>query len=69
MGGKTVFTRWRVDDEYVFEPFERADFTTNIPLSTSQVLKLPDGLSHYMCVLKIASEFDYWAEWTETWNA
>jgi hypothetical protein len=69
MGGQTVVTRWRVDDKYVFEPFERADLTTNIPLSTSKVLKLPDGLSQYMCVQKIASEFDYWAEWTETWNA
>ena len=68
LGTKTVSTRWRVDDKYVFEPFERADFITNIPLSSFQILKLPDGLSHYMCVLKIASEFDYWAEWTENWN-
>jgi hypothetical protein len=68
IGAKTVSTRWRVDDKYVFEPFERAAFITNIPLSSSQVLKVPDGLSHYMCVLKIANEFDYWAEWAETWN-
>lgn len=66
-GGTAVLTRWRVDDRYVFEPFEKG-FVTNIPLSGSQVLKLPDGLSHYMCALKIASEFDYWAEWVENWN-
>jgi len=68
VGATTVSTRWRVDDKYEFAPFEPADFYTAIPLSSSQVLKLPDGLSHYMIVLKIASVFDYWAEWSETWN-
>jgi hypothetical protein len=67
LGAKAVSSRWRVDDKYAFESFER-DLITNIKLSSSQVLKLPDGLSHYMCVLKVASEFNYWAEWTENWN-
>jgi hypothetical protein len=65
---RSVFTRWSVDDRYEFEAFERADFYTNIPLSSSHVLRLPDGLSHYMTVLGIASEFVYTADWTETWN-
>jgi hypothetical protein len=67
-GNMSVFTRWSVDDRYTFEPFERANFYTNIPLSSSHVLKLPDGLSHYMTVLGIATEFVYTADWTETWN-
>jgi len=64
----TMHTRWSVDDRYTFEPFERADFYTNIHLSPSQVLKLPDGLSQYMTVLGVANEFAYSADWTETWN-
>lgn len=67
-GAKAVQTRWSVDDRYTFEPFEKADFYTNIPLSSAQILNLPDGLSYYMTVLGIASEFDYWAAWMETWN-
>jgi len=67
MSPRLVSTRWRVDDRYVFESFERASFVTNIPLGSS-ALHLPDGLSHYMCILKIADEFDYWAEWSETWS-
>lgn len=66
-GPRLISTRWRVDDRYVFEPFERASFVTNIPLGSS-ALHLPDGLSHYMCTLKIADEFDYSAEWLETWS-
>jgi hypothetical protein len=64
-----LHTRWRVDSRYDFEPFDKADYVTNIPLSDSQVLKLPDGLSQYMTVLKIAEEFPYFAEWIERWNA
>jgi hypothetical protein len=61
-------TRWSVDDSYTFEPFERASFYTNIPLSSSHVLKLPDGLSQYMTVLGIANELVYSADWIETSN-
>ena len=65
---KVGFTRWSVDDPYTFQPFEKSNFYTNIPLSSSQVLKLPDGLSQYMTVLGIADEFAYTAEWAEIWN-
>lgn len=65
---KSIATRWRVDSVYDFEPFEKAAYFTNIPLSDSKILKIPDGLSHYMTVLKIAAAFDYWAEWNETWH-
>jgi hypothetical protein len=65
---KVVFTLWSVDDTYTFQPFEKSDFYTNIPLSSTQVLKLPDGLSQYMTVLGIADEFAYTASWAEMWN-
>lgn len=65
---RAFFTSWSVDDEYTFEPFDRSDFYTNIPLSGTNVLKLPDGLSQYMVVLGIAGEFAYVANWTENWN-
>jgi len=64
----SVSTRWSVDDKYTFEPFEKANFYTNIPLSASHVLKFPDGLANYMTVLGIASEFVYSARWSELWN-
>jgi hypothetical protein len=32
------------------------------------VLKVPDGLSHYMTVLGVADAFPYWAEWNESWT-
>jgi hypothetical protein len=64
-----IATRWSVDDDYVFESFEKSSKYTEIPLSETLKLKLPDGLSHYMTVLKIAAEFHYWAAWQEIWNA
>lgn len=64
-----MLTRWRVDSKYDFEPFSKASYYTNIPLSAGRALKLPDGLSHYMTVLGIAAEFNYWAEWNDHWNA
>src|SRR5215467_12285643 len=64
----TVLTRWSVDDRYEFQSFEKGDIYTEIGLSSSQVLKLPDGLSHYLTVLNMASAFDHWSEWMETWN-
>lgn len=66
--GLTISTTWRVDDGYAFQSFGTASFYTNIPLSSTQILKLPDGLAQYMTTLGIASEFDYWSEWTESWH-
>jgi hypothetical protein len=65
---KAVSTRWRVDDKYEFDSFEQSNYITDLSLSASLVLKLPDGLSQYMVVLGIAKEFEYWAEWQETWD-
>jgi hypothetical protein len=41
----------------------------NIDISGTVVLKVPDGLSHYMTTLGLAKEFVYSASWTEYWNA
>jgi hypothetical protein len=67
--GKTrLHTRWRVDSIYDFEPFEKADYVTTIPLGDGVSIKLPDGLSHYMTALRIAADFNYWTEWHEHWT-
>lgn len=67
-GTDAITTKWRVDSLYDFESFERADHVTHVPLAANAVLKLPDGLSHYMVGQKIAKEFNYHAEWSETWQ-
>jgi hypothetical protein len=65
---RTVVARWRVDSIYDFEPFEKADHFTRIPLAKDVALVLPDGLSQYMTNLGVAKVFDYYAEWHETWS-
>lgn len=65
---KTVLARWRVDSIYDFEPFEKADHFTRIPLAEGVALILPDGLSQYMTTLGVAKVFDYYAQWHETWE-
>lgn len=64
---RTIKTTWLVDSLYDFEPFERQDYYTHIPLG-QQKLVLSDGLSEYMTRIGIAKEFWYRAEWTELWN-
>jgi hypothetical protein len=66
-------TRWRVDDRWDFASFPEQkekgrNDVTHIPLPGGSVLKLPDGLSHYLTEQDIAAEFDYWSEWTEKWQ-
>jgi len=65
---KKLKTIWRIESYYDFEPFEKHDYYTNIPLGSSN-LKLPDGLSEYMTQIGVAKEFWYKAEWTEEWQA
>lgn len=62
-----LHTRWRVDSVYDFEPFEKKDYISRVPIG-SWTLMLPDGLSQYMTVLGVAKAFDYYAEWNETWS-
>ena len=65
--GKRMQIIWRVESCYDFEPFGNENFITDIPLLPPLVLKLPDGLSHYMTKIGVAKEFDYGAEWVEKW--
>jgi hypothetical protein len=62
-----LHTRWRVDSVYDFEPFEKKDYISRVPIG-DWTLILPDGLSQYMTVLGVAKAFDYYAEWDETWS-
>jgi hypothetical protein len=62
-----------VDDRWDFASFPEQkekgrNDVTHIPLPGGSVLKLPDGLSHYLTEQDIAAEFDYWSEWTEKWQ-
>ncbi len=68
LGGGRMRTRWQVDSYYDFQPFAKGSHVTHIPLRSGMVLKMPDGLSHYMTVLTIADEFEYWAAWTDEWT-
>lgn len=69
----TVRTVWRVDDRWDYASFaeqrkNRTYHVTKLPLANGRELRLPDGLSHYMTTQGIATEFDYYSEWTETWS-
>lgn len=64
---KRIETIWRVESLYDFEPFEKHDYYTLIPLG-SHNLKLPDGLSEYMTKIGVAKAFWYKAEWAEVWG-
>ncbi|MBL4827436.1 MAG: hypothetical protein JKY66_06940 [Spongiibacteraceae bacterium] len=61
-------TVWSVDSVYDFEPFEKEDYYTEIPLG-KYTLIIYDGLSEYMTKIGVAKAFNYRAEWTETWNS
>ena len=62
-----IKTTWRVDSLYDFEPFEKKNFYTNIPLG-NHTLVLSDGLSEYMTKIGIAKAFWYRAEWIDIWK-
>lgn len=64
---QSIKTTWRVDSLYDFEPFEKHDYYTNIPLG-QHMLVLPDGLSEYMTKIGVAKAFWYGAEWIEIWK-
>ena len=64
---KKIKTIWRVDSYYDFEPFEKHDYYTHIPLGQNKLV-LSDGLSEYMTKIGVAKAFWYRAEWTEHWG-
>jgi len=60
-------SRWGVNSVYDFEPFEKNDIT-DLPLTREFVLKLPDGLLHYLTTIGVAKAFKYRSTWNETWT-
>lgn len=58
--------RWSVTSIYDFEPFSK-NHITDIPLAKGFILKLPDGLSHYLTKIGVAKDFKYTASWQERW--
>jgi len=67
-GSNNVFmSRWGVNSVYDFEPFEKNDIT-DLPLTREFVLKLPDGLSHYLTTIGVAKAFKYSSTWNEAWT-
>ena len=49
------------------KPFTKG-YVTDIPLTKSFVLKLPDGLFHYLTKVGVAKSFIYTSEWQEIWR-
>lgn len=67
--GKTVYvSKWTISSVYDFEPFSSKDYVTNIPLAENLVLKIPDGLSHYLSIIGVANDFIYNSGWIDTWE-
>ncbi len=63
-GYKTI---WSVDSVYDFEPFEKKNYYTEIPLGENKLI-IYDGLSEYMTRIGVAKVFSYRAEWAEVWK-
>lgn len=67
-GGNNIFiSRWGVNSVYDFESFEK-NYITDIELSKEFILKLPDGLSHYLTTIGVAKAFKYTSTWNERWT-
>jgi hypothetical protein len=62
-----VKTVWWIDSLYDFEPFEKQNYYTLIPLGGYK-LTIYDGLSEYLTRVGVADVFDYRAEWNELWK-
>jgi len=65
--GESFLSKWKVDSYYDFADFQKND-VTDVPLAKGMVLRLPDGLSHYLTKIGVAKEFKYGAEWEEKWH-
>lgn len=66
---RTVFiSSWSVKSVYDFEPFSSKNYITEIPLTQGFILKMPDGLSQHLTHIGVTKNFNYFAEWTETWG-
>lgn len=67
-GGDNLYMSfWSVESVYDFEPFAKNNIT-NIPLAKDFILKMPDGLAHYLTIIGVAKDFTYTAVWYEAWK-
>jgi len=60
-------TTWRVKSVYDFEPFEKHNYYSKIPLGKSELI-LYDGLSEYMTQIGVAKAFTHYSIWKEIWK-
>jgi hypothetical protein len=71
--GGGYMTTFRVDNRYDFEPFtggsnwKNASKWSRFPFKGNHLI-IYDGLSHYLTVLSLATEFDYYAKWVRVWQ-
>ena len=65
--GVNFLSTWKVESIYDFEPFSVGN-VSDIPLTKDFVLKLPDGLSHYLTKIGVAKDFKYISTWQEFWK-
>ncbi|MCF6339081.1 MAG: hypothetical protein L3J84_14240 [Gammaproteobacteria bacterium] len=65
--GDNFLSQWKVESIYDFEPFDKG-FITDIPLAKGFILRLPDGLSHYLTKVSVAKDFKYIARWQDLWK-
>ncbi len=67
INGDYFLSQWKVESVYDFEPFDKG-FITDIPLAKGFILKLPDGLSHYLTKVGVAKNFKYISRWQDLWK-
>jgi len=65
--GNDFLSQWKVKSVYDFESFDKG-FITDIPLAKDFILKLPDGLSHYLTKIGVAKDFKYISRWQDRWK-
>ncbi|MCF6325599.1 MAG: hypothetical protein L3J89_15000 [Gammaproteobacteria bacterium] len=67
ISNNVFMSRWSVKNIYDFKSFEK-NYITDINITKELVLKLPDGLSHYLHEIGVAKEFKYTSTWNERWT-
>ncbi|MBO5123822.1 MAG: hypothetical protein J6C11_01715 [Spirochaetaceae bacterium] len=67
ISGNDIKLLWYVLSLWDFDPYEKADHITELPINKKKeyVLRIPDGLSQYLTKVDRAAEFHYTAEWQE----
>lgn len=65
ISGNDIKLLWYVLSLWDFDPYEKADHITELPINKKKeyVLRIPDGLSQYLTKVDRAAEFHHTAEW------